>query len=106
MNIALCLFTGTLLLKDKLGINNTMTIACSMLVCGNALCWIASIFRQFYVALLGRLLAGIGIECLNVAIYAFISIWFGSSNHGFALSLSVVSVRSGSVVSSFLVPIL
>lgn len=41
-----------------------------------------------------------------MAVYAFIAIWFGHENHGLALGVSVVSIRLGSVLSSYLIPVI
>ncbi len=58
------------------------------------------------MALFGRVISGVGIETQNVAIYAFISLWFCKSNHGLALGVSVVCIRFGSVFAGYVVPII
>ena len=105
LNIVLCFFAGSLLHDRLLGINKTMLISSTLIVVGNLLLGLSAIKGHFTIALVGRVFAGIGLECQNVAVYAFIALWFGDSNHGLALSVSVLSIRFGCVLSGYLVPI-
>lgn len=104
--IVLCFFAGSLLHKNRLGIHKCLLISSSLIVVGNLMLATSAIQGIFGLALTGRVIAGTGLECQNVAIYAFIAIWFGQQNHGLALGVSVVSIRFGSVFSSYLIPLI
>ena len=105
LNIFLCFFAGSLLHANRLGVNKTMLIACCLIVIGNLMLTFSAIKSMFPLALLGRVFAGIGLECQNVAVYAFIALWFGDSNHGLALGVSVISIRFGCVVAGYIIPL-
>ena len=74
--IGLCFVTGHLLHNDKLGINWCLAISSGMIVFGNFLLALSAVFQMFWLALVGRVIAGTGLECQNVAIYAFMALWF------------------------------
>lgn len=48
-----------------------------MIVLGNLLLTVSTIGAMFPLALIARMISGIGMELQNVTEYAFIDIWFG-----------------------------
>lgn len=61
--IVLCFCAGSLLHKDRLGINTCLLIASAMIVVGNLLLSISAANGKFALALIGRVIAGTGLEC-------------------------------------------
>ena len=62
-NILLCFVTGSLLHEDRLGLNKTFNISCGGIVLGNLILALSALKGIYLIALLGRFIAGVGIEC-------------------------------------------
>ena len=62
LEIILCAFYGSLLHESKLGINKAFYIASSMIVLGNLLLTVSTIQALFPLALIARMISGIGME--------------------------------------------
>jgi hypothetical protein len=50
-------------------------------------------------------LLGMGLECQNVVIYAFIALWFSKKEHGLACAGLAMMMRLGMVSTDFITPI-
>lgn len=59
----LCFCTGSLLHENKLGINRSILISSAMIVFGNLMLALSALKGTFAVALIGRVIAGVGLEC-------------------------------------------
>jgi MFS family permease len=106
LDIICCFITGALIHEDRLGLRKTMILFSLFLVIGNGIFTLSAYLGIYWLALLGRVLAGVGIECQNVTYYALLSLWFGERDHGMATSASVVCIRLGIMFSGFVVPLL
>jgi MFS family permease len=106
LDIVCCFITGSLIHEDRLGLRKTMILFSLFLVIGNGIFALSANLGIYWLALLGRVLAGVGIECQNVTYYALLSQWFGERDHGIATSASVICIRLGMMFSGFIVPLL
>lgn len=105
-DIFLCFVAGALMHDNKLGLYKTLILFSMMLVLGNVLFLVSATLGMTWLALIGRVLAGIGIESQNVAYYAILALWFSDADHGVAASSSVVGIRLAIMFSGFVVPLI
>ncbi len=73
LDIVCCFITGSLIHEDRLGLRKTMILFSVLLVVGNGIFTLSANLGVYWLALLGRVLAGVGIECQNVTYYALLS---------------------------------
>ena len=66
---------------------------------------ISAHFGKYSIALISRIILGMGLECQNVVFYSFIALWFSGKEHGFASAASAMMMRLGMVTTDFTTPI-
>ncbi|KAF9922848.1 hypothetical protein FBU30_007014 [Linnemannia zychae] len=103
-NIVLPLFGGYLI--DRLSASR-MLILFSLCICaGQGLFAIGISARSIWIMVLGRLIFGIGGECLEVAQAKITTDWFKSRWLGFALGLNLSSARIATAMNDNISPII
>ncbi|KAF9583166.1 hypothetical protein BGW38_010118 [Lunasporangiospora selenospora] len=101
-NIILPLLGGVLI--DRLSVS-LMLVIFSVLICvGTAIFAIGVSFKAIWVMILGRLVFGIGGECLEVAQAKITTDWFRNRWLGFALGLNLSSARIASALNDNISP--
>jgi len=58
------------------------------------------------LALFARLVLGMGLECQNVVVYAFIALWFRGKEQGLACAGVAMMMRLGMVSTDFVTPLI
>ena len=64
----------------------------------------AVIYKYIMIAFVGRLIFGIGSECLSVSANSLISIWFYHDDINIAIGLNLSVPRIGGALNSFFMP--
>ena len=91
-NIVLPLFGGFLI--DKIGVRIGIFVFSLVLVVGQFVFLLGGSTELFWLMLLGRVVFGLGGECLCVAQSTVVSSWFGEKELAFALGKFFVFVRN------------
>ena len=103
-NIVLC-FTAGLLINDKLlGLRRSINLFLLLIFLGQIIFTVSAHLQMFSVAIMARVICGIGIECQNVTFYALIALWFTEKEHGMASAVSAMMIRLGMVCAEFSTP--
>jgi MFS family permease len=76
----------------------------TILTVGQFVFALGGIGNKYGVMLAGRVVFGMGGECMSVAQSAIISAWFKGKELGFALGLNITVARLASVVGGVLIP--
>ena len=82
-----------------------MFIVVGTMVVGQILLMVSTLTGRYSMALCARILLGMGLECQNVVIYAFIALWFSGKEHGLACAGLAMMMRLGMVSTDFITPI-
>ena len=82
-NIILPLFGGFLI--DKIGVRIGIFFFSLILVVGQFIFMIGSVSEAFWLMLFGRVIFGLGGECIGVAQNTIVSSWFKEKELAFAL---------------------
>ena len=78
----------------------------TILTVGQFIFMLGGIENKYSIMLAGRVIFGLGGECMSVSQSAIISAWFKGKELGFALGLNITVARLASVVGGVLIPIL
>lgn len=103
-NTVLPLFGGVFL--DVIGIRIGLLLFTTILTIGQFIYGIGGITNTYWLMLVGRVVFGLGGECMSVAQSAIISQWFKGKELGFALGLNLTVARLASVVGGIITPAL
>ena len=83
-----------------------MLIVVGAMVIGQLFLTIGAQYGRYSLAMAARLILGMGLECQNVVIYAFVALWFTGKEHGLACAGIAMMMRLGMVSTDFLTPII
>ena len=100
--MVLPIFGGLFL--DKIGIRSGLLLFTTILTCGQFVFMIGGYMGNYNIMLAGRVIFGMGGECMTVAQSAIISSWFKGKELAFALGLNITIGRLGSVANAAIVP--
>ena len=89
---------------DKIGIRSGLLLFTVILTIGQGIFMIGGYQHDFNTMLAGRVVFGMGGECMGVAQSAIISVWFKGKELAFALGLNMTIGRLGSVANAALLP--
>ena len=103
-NMILPLFGG--LLIDKLSIRIAMFVFSSIVIIGQGIFLLGGGLKDYTYMIIGRLIFGLGGECLAVTQTSSIARWFKNKELALALSLALGCNRMGSLLNSSLTPYL
>lgn len=67
---------------------------------------VSAFYGRYSLAMCARLILGMGLECQNVVVYAFLALWFTGKEHGLACAGVAMMMRLGMVSTDFLTPTL
>lgn len=81
-----------------------MLIVVGAMLIGQLLLTIGVKYGRYSIALTARLILGMGLECQNVVVYAFIALWFTGKEHGLACAGIAMMMRLGMVSTDFITP--
>ena len=101
-NMFLPIFGGLFL--DKIGIRSGLLLFTTILTFGQFVFMIGGYKADYNIMLAGRVIFGLGGECMSVAQSAVISSWFRGKELAFALGLNITIGRLGSVANAAIVP--
>jgi MFS family permease len=101
-NMVLPIFGGILL--DRLGIRIGLILFCTVLTIGQFIFMLGGYSGSYSQMLVGRIIFGMGGECMGVAQSSIISVWFKGKELAFALGLNLSMARLGSVANAAVVP--
>jgi nitrate/nitrite transporter NarK len=101
-NIVLPLFGG--LLIDKLGIRVGLFLFSSIIAIGQAIFAFGVSSKQYWIALLGRFVFGLGGETLGVASCTIMFNWFKNKELALAMGMTLSVANIGSVVNDLIEP--
>ncbi|EGR30537.1 major facilitator superfamily protein, putative [Ichthyophthirius multifiliis] len=103
-NIILPLLAGIFI--DSLGVRKAIFLFTFILIIGQLICSIGfhEQVKQYSIILFGRIIFGLGGECLNVTQSSVASKWFIDKDISLAMSLNLSVSRLGSVLGSFVFP--
>mmetsp|Transcript_11707 Transcript_11707/g.11650 ORF Transcript_11707/g.11650 Transcript_11707/m.11650 type:complete len:152 (+) Transcript_11707:252-707(+) len=110
-NIILPLIGGVLI--DKIGINFSIVLFSTLLVAGQGVFAIAGFVGEsgedhvstaFIIAIIGRVVFGLGGESLNVCQSTIVSRWFKGKELSLALGINISVSRLGSVFNNYTMP--
>ena len=103
-NVIIPLFGG--LLIDKLSIRIALFLFSSTIIIGQTIFMIGGAQLNYTLMLIGRLIFGLGGECMAVTQTSSIARWFKNKDLALALSLALGCNRMGSLANSSLTPYL
>ena len=92
------------LFLDKIGIRSGLLLFTTILTLGQFVFMIGGYMASYNVMLAGRIIFGMGGECMTVAQSSIISSWFRGKELAFALGLNITIGRLGSVANAAIVP--
>jgi MFS family permease len=109
-NVILPLFGGVLI--DKIGINFSIILFSTLLVIGQGVFALSGFLGEsttdsnlpFIVAIIGRVIFGLGAESLNVCQSTIVSRWFIGKELALALGINISISRLGSVFNNYSMP--
>ena len=100
--MVLPLFGGIFL--DKIGMRLGTVMFTAVLTLGQFVFYLGGDQMQYSLMLAGRVIFGLGGECMSVAQSSLISTWFKGKEMNFALGLNLSVSRLGSVLNSNTIP--
>uniref|UniRef100_A0A7S3CJD5 Lysosomal dipeptide transporter MFSD1 n=1 Tax=Strombidium rassoulzadegani TaxID=1082188 RepID=A0A7S3CJD5_9SPIT len=89
---------------DRIGIRSGLLLFCVVLTFGQFVFMLGGYQGSYNLMLLGRIIFGMGGECMGVAQSSIISVWFKGKELSFALGLNLSMSRLGSVANANLLP--
>ena len=101
-NMVLPIFGGIFL--DSIGIRAGIILFTSILTLGQFVFMIGGYQGDYKMMLAGRVIFGMGGECMSVAQSAIVASWFKGKELAFALGLNMSVSRLGSVANAAIVP--
>jgi nitrate/nitrite transporter NarK len=101
-NMILPIFGGVFL--DRIGVRSGLILFTTILTLGQFIFMIGGYRASFDTMLAGRVVFGMGGECMGVAQSAIVSAWFKGKEMAFALGINLSIARLGSVINAALVP--
>jgi len=101
-NMVLPIFGGIFL--DVIGMRIGLILFTSILTFGQFVFWMGGQFHEWWLMLTGRVIFGLGGECMSVSQSSLVSIWFKGKELAFALGVNMTVSRLGSVINSNTVP--
>lgn len=101
-NIILPLLGGFFI--DYVGVRLGITIFATLICVGQAVFALGCSSRQYWLALLGRIIFGFGGESLTVSQSAIVSKWFKDQELALALGINITVSRLGSVANDYSEP--
>ena len=101
-NIVLPFVGGILVMK--FGIRSMYMVFSTFILIGHFIVTLGSQYNSIYTMLAGRVIFGLGGECLNICQNAMIVKWFFKSQLALPLGLTISFSRLGSVVNDNLSP--
>lgn len=88
----------------KLGVRSTYLLFSALVMVGQLICAIGCQYTSINIMLLGRMVFGLGGECLNICQNAIIVKWFSSSQLALPMGLTISVSRFGSVLNDIFSP--
>ena len=101
-NMVLPIFGGLFL--DRIGIRSGLLLFTFILTLGQFVFMMGGYQHNYNVMITGRVIFGMGGECMGVAQSSIISVWFKGKELAFALGLNMSVARLGSVANAAIVP--
>ncbi len=101
-NIILPFIGGYMVMK--LGVRSTYLLFSALVMIGQLICAIGCQYTSINIMLLGRMIFGLGGECLNICQNAIIVKWFSSSQLALPMALTISVSRFGSVLNDVFSP--
>jgi MFS family permease len=101
-NMVLPIFGGLFL--DRIGIRSGLLLFTFILTLGQFVFMMGGYQHNYNVMIAGRVIFGMGGECMGVAQSSIISVWFKGKELAFALGLNMSVARLGSVANAAIVP--
>jgi MFS family permease len=101
-NMVLPIFGGVFL--DKIGIRSGLLLFTCILTLGQLVFMIGGYNHNYNWLIAGRVIFGMGGECMCVAQSAIVSVWFKGKELAFALGINMSVSRLGSVANGAIVP--
>ena len=101
-NMVLPIFGGIFL--DRIGIRSGLVLFTVILTVGQFVFMIGGYTNNYNTLIAGRVIFGMGGECMNVAQSAIVSVWFKGKELAFALGVNMSISRMGAVANSAIVP--
>ena len=101
-NIVLPLFGGFFV--DKIGIRIGLLLFSSLVAAGQAVFALGCSSAQYWLAVLGRFIFGLGGESLAVATSTITFSWFLGKEMALAMGITICVSRIGSVMNDFIEP--
>lgn len=101
-NILLPLLGGILI--DKIGVRRGIALYSLLITIGQWLFMMSGFVQSYTSAIAGRAVFGLGGECLKVAQYTIISIWFMGQELNFAMALTIGISQFASVINGWVLP--
>jgi len=92
------------LFLDKIGIRSGLLLFTAILTIGQLVFTIGGYQGDYNTLLAGRVIFGMGGECMNVAQSAIVSVWFKGKELAFALGVNMSVSRLGSVINAAVIP--
>lgn len=103
-NIILPLFGGFFI--DYVGVRIGITIFAALVCAGQAVFALGCSSKQYWLAILGRIIFGFGGESLTVSQSAIVAKWFKDQELALALGVNLTVARLGSVANDYIEPAL
>lgn len=101
-NMILPIFGGIFL--DKIGVRSGLILFTVILTLGQFIFMVGGYQANFNTMLAGRVVFGMGGECMGVAQSSIVSSWFKGKEMAFALGINMSIARLGSVINAAEVP--
>eukprot|EP00347_Sterkiella_histriomuscorum_P013366 403364988 len=101
-NVILCFISGNVI--HLIGLRASNFIFFFMILIGQIIVSISPIYTSYSIALIGRLIVGVGSELQQCSYYYIISIWFKNKEMALASSFSVLALRIGAVCPDLIIP--
>ena len=101
-NIILPFIGGYMVMK--LGVRSTYLLFSALVMLGQLICAMGCQHTSINIMLLGRMIFGLGGECLNICQNAIIVKWFSSSQLALPMALTISVSRFGSVLNDVFSP--
>jgi MFS family permease len=101
-NIILPFIGGYLVMK--FGVRSTYILFAGLVMLGQFICAIGCQYSSMSIMLMGRVVFGLGGECLNICQNAIIVKWFSKSELALPMGLTISVSRFGSVLNDIYSP--
>ena len=89
---------------DKIGIRQGLVLFTFILTVGQLVFTVGGYQANYDTMIAGRIIFGMGGECMNVAQSAIVSVWFKGKELAFAMGINMSISRLGSVLNAAVVP--